>query len=370
MPLSPITDYNKITIAVTGLKYSKRINMFTKTNFTKKLFLAALTMLVGLSSFGQDDTEEKASGLTLSGSVDAYYRTSFHDAGLATTDPGTAFANQTGFALGMGNIIASYEGNKVGAVLDLVVGARGAGATFNSDIVDGIVNQAYVYWNVSEKTTLTMGRFNTFLGYEVIAPQANFNYSTSYLFSSGPFSHVGIKADFALSDDFSLMVGIMNPWDTNDITTSGEYSFGAQLGFYGQYLNFYYDSGENGGLGTEIDFTGGFDLSDNFFLGLNAAYDTNSAANSGFYGAAIYPQITTSESFAIGLRAEYFQPTDSSEAFGDAVTAFTLTGSYSVDNLILKPEFRLDSLKSGFVDSDNAASDNLSSFALAAIYSF
>ena len=80
------------------------------------------------------------------------------------------------------------------------------------------------------------------------APQANFNYSTSYLFSNGPFSHVGLKADFAISDDFSLMLGVMNPWDTNDITTTGEYSFGAQLGYKGQYLNFYYDSGKNGGL--------------------------------------------------------------------------------------------------------------------------
>ncbi|HAE72380.1 MAG TPA: porin, partial [Flavobacteriaceae bacterium] len=41
-----------------------------------------------------------------------------------------------------------------------------------------IVNQLYMYWNVSDKVTLTMGNFNTFLGYEVISPAANFNYST------------------------------------------------------------------------------------------------------------------------------------------------------------------------------------------------
>jgi len=343
----------------------------TNTKYIKNLFALAIMLFSSIAIVAQDEAdEEKAPALSISGSVDAYYRTAFADGGDATTDPGTAFANQTGFALGMGNLIASYEGKKVGAVLDLVVGPRGAGATFNTDIVDGIVNQAYVYWNVSEGTTLTMGRFNTFLGYEVIAPQANFNYSTSYLFSNGPFSHMGLKADFTLSDDFSLMVGIMNPWDTNDITTTGEYSFGAQLGFYGQYLNFYYDSGNNGGLGTEIDFTGGFDITDSFFFGINAAYDTNGAADSGFYGAALYPQITTSDSFAIGLRAEYFQVTDGSEAIGDAVTAFTLTGSYSLENFILKPEFRLDSLTDGFLDSDGASSDSLASFALAAIYSF
>ncbi len=351
----------------------------TNITYVKKILALALMLFSTLATFAQEEEEETKPALTFSGSVDGYYRTNFSGAPTFdvdgniltnTPDPGTAFANQTGFAVGMGNLIASYEGSKVGAVLDLVVGPRGAGATFNTDIVDGIVNQAYVYWNVSDKTTLTMGRFNTFVGYEVIAPQTNFNYSTSYLFSNGPFSHVGLKANFALSDDFSLMLAVMNPWDTNNITTTGEYSFGTQLGFYGQFLNFYYDSGENGGLGTEIDFTGGFDLSDSFFFGLNAAYTTNGAEDSGFYGVALYPQLSTSDSFALGLRAEYFQLTDGSEALGDAVTAFTLTGSYTVDNLILKPELRLDSLKAGFLDDKGSASDSLASFALAAIYAF
>ncbi|GAB5472190.1 MAG: hypothetical protein Mars2KO_02890 [Maribacter sp.] len=348
------------------------------TKYLKKILILSCVLLTSNNLLAQDEEDSKPA-LKFSGSVDGYYRTNFSgsptfddDGNLLTNtpDPGTAFANQTGFAVGMGNLIATYEGSKVGAVLDLVVGPRGAGATFNTDIVDGIVNQAYVYWNVSEATTLTLGRFNTFLGYEVIAPQANFNYSTSYLFSNGPFSHVGLKADFALSDDFSLMLAVMNPWDTNNITATGEYSFGAQLGFYGQFLNFYYDSGENGGLGTEIDFTGGFDLSDKFFLGINAAYDTNGAADTGFYGAALYPQLSTSDSFAIGLRAEYFQVTDGSESVGDAVTAFTLTGSYTVESLIIKPELRLDSLTDGFLDDDGAASDSLASFTLAAIYAF
>ncbi len=349
------------------------MNMITKTNFVKNIFLSAMLLFSTTAIIAQDDTEDEKPAISFSGSVDGYYRTAFADAESgASQDPGTAFANQTGFAVGMGNLIASYEAGKVGAVLDLVVGPRGAGATFSNDIVDGIVNQAYVYWNVSEGTTLTMGRFNTFLGYEVIAPQANFNYSTSYLFSNGPFSHVGLKADFTLSDDFSLMLGVMNPWDTNDVTTTGEVSFGAQLGFYGQYLNFYYDSGENGGLGTEIDFTGGFDLSDTFFFGLNAAYNTNGETDSGFYGVALYPQLAASDDFSIGLRGEYFALT--ADGAEDApVTALTLTGSFTEGNLIIKPEIRLDSWGNDFepfLDNDLNPKNSLSSFTLAAIYSF
>ena len=348
----------------------------------KKIILT-LILLGSINVFAQEDATEKK--LSISGSVDAYYQsylTASDDSGQSF---GTAFAGQTGFALGMGNIIASYQSGKVGAVLDLVTGPRGAGATFSNDIVDGIVNQAYAYWNVSESTTLTMGRFNTFLGYEVIAPVANFNYSTSYLFSSGPFSHVGLKADFALPDDFSLMLAVMNPWDTNDTSMTGEYSFGAQLGYKGQYLNLYYDSGANYGLGFEVDYIGGFDVSDEFFLGINAAYQTTSYVfddngdvlsddfKNGFYGAALYPQYTLSDDFALGLRGELFGYHAEEGEDLSSVFAATLTGSYSIDNLIIKPEIRLDSWSNWddrYFDADGEAASSLAAFTLAAIYSF
>ena len=316
--------------------------------------IITLSMLfMATTLFAQEEATEKK--LSISGSVDAYYQSYLTASDDTASAFGTAFAEQSGFALGMGNIILSYEGEKAGAVLDLVTGPRGAGATFSNDIVDGIVNQAYVYWNVSESTTLTFGRWNTFLGYEVIAPAANFNYSTSYLFSSGPFSHMGLKADFALSDDFSLMLAVMNPWDTNNTSTTGEYSFGAQLGYSDQYLNLY---------------TGGFDLADDFFLGINAAYNDNDGE--GFYGAALYPQLATSDNFSIGLRGEYY----GFHGDGDdlpSVIATTLTGSYTIDNLIIKPEVRLDSWSNFddiYIDADGEDSSSLAAFTLAAIYSF
>ncbi|CDF78030.1 conserved hypothetical protein (DUF1597) [Formosa agariphila KMM 3901] len=355
----------------------------------KKIFTLAL-LFATISIYAQDtiiEVEEvetiETKKFTISGSVDAYYQTYLTAPDNEGQSFGTAFADQSGFALGMGNVIFSYEGAKTGAVLDLVVGPRGAAATFNTDILDGIVNQAYVYWNVSDKTTLTFGRFNTFLGYEVIAPAANFNYSTSYLFSSGPFSHMGLKADFAISDDFSLMLAVTNPWDVNNTSYDGEYALGAQLGYKGQYLNLYYDSGANSGLGFEIDYTGGFDLTDAFYLGINAAYETTSYVfdddgneladdfTNGFYGVALYPQYTTSDAFAVGLRGEYFgyhaEEGDTSSVFG-----LTLTGSYTIESLIIKPEIRLDSWSDAtpYLDNDGVATDNLAAFTVAAIYAF
>jgi len=336
------------------------------TNFVKNLFLASFALVATATYAQEEETTEKK--FTLGGSVDAYFRTNLSSTDVGAQAPETSFADGTGFNLGMANLIASYESGKVGAVADLVFGPRGD-AAIGGDIPN--VNQLYAYWNVSEGTTLTFGRFNTYLGYEVISPTGNFNYSTSYLFSSGPFSHVGLKADFALSEDFSLMLAVMNPTDTNFNQETGAYALGAQLGYSGQFLNFYYDGGEV--LGFEVDYTGGFDISEEFFLGINAALATDEG--NGFYGAALYPQYATSETFTLGLRGEFFQPTidgiDTSDI--SSVLGLTLTGSFSVDALTIKPEIRLDSWSNDFepfLDNDGDATNSLSSFALAAIYSF
>ncbi|WP_282179490.1 outer membrane beta-barrel protein [Maribacter stanieri] len=331
------------------------------TKYVKNIFATGLLLFTAAGVVAQEEEESKK--VSISGSVDAYYQTNLSASDTTPQSFGSSFANELGFALGMANIIATYEGEKTGVVADVVFGPRGEEAVGGYNL-----NQLYAYWNVSEGTTLTMGRFNTYLGYEVISPVGNFNYSTSYLFSSGPFSHVGLKADFALSDDLSLMLAVMNVTDTNNNLT-GAYSAGAQLGYSGQFLNFYYDGGE--ALGFEIDYTGGFDLSDEFFLGINAAYADNEGE--GFSGAALYPQYATSDDFSIGLRGEYFSTRSDLIEDDPSVLALTLTGSYSVDNLIIKPEIRLDSWGNDvepYFDADGAASKSLSSFLIAAIYSF
>ena len=324
----------------------------------KKIILSAIVFVGAMTLNAQEDAPK----LSISGTVDAYYQTYLTASDDVSGSFGTSFADEAGFALGMANLVLSYEGEKTGVVADLVYGPRGDSAAGGYNL-----NQLYAYWNVSETTTLTAGRFNTYLGYEVISPAGNFNYSTSYLFSSGPFSHVGLKADFALGEDFSLMLAVMNPTDVNNNAT-GDYGLGAQLGYAGQYLNLYYDN--DSVLGFEIDYTGGFDLSESFFLGINGAYQVSDDA--GFYGAALYPQLATSESFSIGLRGELFGLHAKDVDDLPSVFATTLTGSYTVENLTIKPEVRLDSWSNDepYVDTDGVASKSLAAFTVAAIYSF
>ncbi|WP_373516237.1 outer membrane beta-barrel protein [Pricia sp.] len=358
------------------------------TKYIKNLFLLGLILFSTSTIFAQEEEmedEDTKPKFTISGSIDAYYRANLNgdnsadeETGAPNAAPGSSFANLPGFALGMANLIVGYDGEKAGFVADLVFGPRGTDAIFASPIYSAtgnIVNQLYGYWNVSDNVKLTLGNFNTFLGYEVISPVANFNYSTSYLFSYGPFSHTGLKADFTLSEDFSMMLAVMNQTDITELNLTGKYAYGAQLGYSGQYLNLLIDNGS-----YEIDYTGGFDLSDSFFLGINAAYFDGDEGIGNFAGAALYPQYATSENFTIGLRGEYFMETDGFGAIGvdaadgDAsVFAVTLTGSATIGNLMIKPELRLDTASDEseyFADSDLMAQKSLSSFVLAAIYSF
>ncbi len=341
-----------------------------------KLFkstLLSLSLFASTLVFAQEDTttEEVAIEETteeptfsISGSVDTYYRSSEYA-------PGTSFGNLPGFALGMANVVLSYEGEKSGFVADLVFGPRGADAVFNSTGSSNIVNQLYAYYNVSDSFTLTLGNFNTFLGYEVISPVANFNYTTSYMFSYGPFSHTGIKADIAVSDDVSIMLGVLNSTDMTEFQPLGDdYMFGAQVGLFGQYIN--YLGGGTAGV-SQIDFTGGINITDSFYLGLNAtSYSDDNDVE--FSGVALYPQYSFSDSFALGARYEAFSE-DGLGAIGSVSgegdnTSFTITGSYTSGNMIIKPELRLDTASGQFYSNADGATDSLSTFIVAAIYSF
>lgn len=342
-------------------------------------------LVAPVETVNASDKEKIKKKFAISGSVDAYFRANLNGSNNpednSTLAPATSFANLPGFSLGMANVIGEFSSGKVGAVADLVFGPRGADAVFGSQqevstpdgttIVSGnstIVNQLYAYWNVSDKVTLTIGNFNTFLGYEVISPTGNFNYSSTYMFSYGPFSHTGIKADFDLGNGFSLMTAIMNPTDATEFNPSGEYTGGLQIGYGFDQGSFYL----NGILSDDfyqLDLTGGIDVSEKLYLGINSTY-----AKDNFYGIALYAQQALTENLKAGFRGEYFS---NEGIFGNTVDNFvdlTLSLNYKVGDLTIIPEVRMDLASEDIYNlrtQDNPdLSNNLSSFVLAAVYQF
>lgn len=353
--------------------------------------------------------EEKT--FTLSGSIDTYAHSSLgyrnSSGGYAPT---TSFSNLRGFGLGMFNLIGSYQGEKVGFTADVVFGPRGYDAVFaNTYTNQRIVNQLFAYIKLGKAVTLNLGQFNTFLGYEVISPTLNFHYSTAYMFSYGPFNHTGLRADFDLGGGMVAKLAVMNPTDfvefndTKSVTLGGQFGYTNDAGgiwfnvLYGDQdgkLKDYDRFADNYSEGTlfQADITTGWNFSDAFYLGVNATYRTLSKgealvgpnivdvdnAGNGFMGVAVYPKITLSESFALGLRGEYFAVRKgyiapfTLDANGDAnVIDLTLSGNIKVGNLTLIPEVRIDKTSElSYVNKDGDAKDLMPSLTFAAVYKF
>jgi hypothetical protein len=358
------------------------------------------------------EEEETEPSFTLSGSIDTYFRTSFKTQNAFYGDayaPSTSFADFKGFSLGMVNLIATYSGEKAGFVGDIVFGPRGQAAVFGTASGQAIINQAYAFYKFNDKVTLNLGQFNTFVGYEVISPAVNFHYSTSYLFSWGPFNHTGARLDIAGENGFVAKLAVMNPTDIVEFNPVNTYTLGAQIGKTsdkgGVWLNLLYGD-QDGTLDEETagpfnasagslfqgDITLGYNLSEKFYLGFNASIqsiapgevtdfngditDAEGDATS-FTGFAVYPKLTLSENFALGLRAEYFSIKNAHlEIFGlddddnGNVMEFTLSGNYKAGGLTFIPEFRIDTTSedSFFVGSE--AKSLMPSFTLAAVYKF
>lgn len=324
------------------------------------------TLLLASSLIVTGQEKEDKGTFTLSGTVDVYGTTNFTKApgtpGILIANPGNANA----FGLGFANTVFAYEKGKAGVVADIAFGPKADDAN-----LAGAINQLYAYYNVSDKITVTAGQFNTFLGYEVISPAANFNYTVSYLFNAGPFSHTGVKLDYAASDDLSFMVALTNAHalTSADGNFADATQFGAQVGYKGQYLNFITGAVDAASAKDWIflDYTGGFDLSDSFYVGINAAYANSSNDNSGYQGVALYLQNTFSDTFALGFRPEFFTATGATDT---NVSAFTLTANTALtDNLKLITDLRFDSSDDMIIEAfPNETST--STLTIAAVYSF
>jgi hypothetical protein len=374
----------------------------------KKTIFTVLSLFTAVNLFAQDTTtkpEEKKNPFTFSGYVDTYFFGNLNapksKSNLGASGFERAFDQKAGqFQLGLAQTKMTYSTDKVDGVIDLTFGNHGDLGNYGNAqgrvLVGGkdatgtalAIKQAYLTWKATEKLSITAGQWGTHIGYEVIDAPVNFNYSLSNLFNNGPFYHTGIKATVATSAKTSLTFGLVNGIDSKDDNNS---KLGAMAQFYvspaegwNVYVNWL---GSDEGVDEKsyysiFDLTTSYQITEKFLLGVNAAYGTQSDLSWG--GAAIYAQASLSDKFGLGARYEYFDNKDGARALlnragmGTSVNSFTLTGNVIIsDNLLFKPEFRLDSYAKSaaglaqFEDKDGKyTKDSQSTFGGALIFKF
>lgn len=349
----------------------------------RKIFTAIIIAATSFSSaFAQDSTAKKGT-LTISGSIDAYYRYDFHNAkDSGRTNNYTSFTNsQNSFELGMASVKADYAIGKVDGVLDLGFGRRADEFSYNDNSTLVAVKQAYLSYAHSGKIKFTMGKWATHVGYELLDAYLNRNYSMDYMFSYGPFFHTGLKADITVSNNFAFMVGVVNPTDMVTASFTKKFII-AQVhaattnNKVGGYLNYVGGKDQDNNSTNQIDLVLTGVVSPKFNIGYNGTVKMlkpEGGSSASWWGSALYLNYDPTSIFGLTARGEYFSDKKGVAGFFNNIFDVTLSGNIKIDNLTIIPEFRVDTGKYPmfFKNTDSApTSKGTGEFILAATYHF
>ncbi len=188
-----------------------------------------------LESEGINYVETAQKGITLSGFVDTSYTEQFGGRGTAF-GPNQAFGHQfdvnnnsfniNAVKIALEKALPTTNTWAAGFRIDTMYGQDAKILSASDPELGGssvYLEQALVKVNipVGNGLQLYMGKFVTFLGYEVIESPANPNFSRGLLFTNAiPLTHTGIYADYKFNDTLEAKFGIVDGWNQSDSTPS------------------------------------------------------------------------------------------------------------------------------------------------------
>jgi hypothetical protein len=347
--------------------------------------------------------EEAPPKVSLSGTLDLYYMYNMNHPPVGANAAGRAFdVKNDSFSLGllMVNINKpTTDKSPLGYTAVLTVGKT-------ADIVHATepggmntykyLQQAYVTYVLPGKAPITVdfGKFVTMMGYEVIGPASNDNYSNSLLFTYAiPFYHTGLRVTYPFTPKLTGQLHIVNGWNDVEDDNGGK-SIGVQLAFNPSakmsfILNWMGgDEGANGGAGgigfatpgirnvNTIDLVGIYNLSSKIKLGANVDYASASAksgSGGNWSGEAVYLKYQFKPTTAGVLRLEHFEDNNGLRT-GPAQNVNEITATLEhvwKSNLVTRVEFRHDHAgAAGFFPSGSGGSKDQDTLTFAQIVKF
>jgi hypothetical protein len=353
---------------------------------------------------GINYVETAQKGITLSGYVDTSYTYQFAGAGEYApagpfaTNPSTGPANTHSALRQFDTSNNTFNINAVKIALEKALPDKNEWAAgfridtiygedakyLNDTAINGATNtsglaleQALVKFRipVGNGLDIYMGKFVTFLGYEVIESPANLNFSRGLLFTNLiPLTHTGVYADYKFNSTVEAKFGIVDGWNnstsssigngagagTNDSSSfgkaiTGQINVNAPGGNANITQSFIFSpDGEPGVVGQDNGPLAVYDIWGNWnptfikdsalLLGFNVDFGYNGASGSPaapaattvaeplgvsdsntFYGVALYAQYKFSKVFNLAGRLEYIHSDEAlNPKFGDG-------GSFGAD---------------------------------------
>lgn len=347
----------------------------------KKYLIAITVLMLKMNLSAQDSTKSPWSRIT--GSLDAYYRYNFNDPKAYPYNSPTSFTHSSNsFELGMASLRADHSFGKVAATIDLGFGKRAEEFAYNDEGTSLAIKQMYVTYAPASAIKFTFGTWATHVGYELVDAYLNRNYSMSYMFTNGPFTHTGLRADISLGSKNAFMLGISNPTDYRTAASMpksliAQFSTGSNDDKLKFYLNFVGGKQNDFKKVVQGDIVSTYAVSSKFSLGFNGTLQSVRLADSAFnwntskwWGAALYINVDPVSWFGVTIRGEYIGDKDEYLGLKHAV-APTLSGNFKINNLTIIPEFRFDNAGNAvFYKNTGETSKSTGSFILAAAYHF
>lgn len=388
----------------------------------------ALTPVASVTSSAEEESTPEPK-LSFSGYFDTYYFANLNRPSsrnnLGSSGISRGFDRYVGqFQLGMFLTRLSYAFKNTEVVGEIGYGPNAEYGSYGNDfryrwgtvIANStysaiLIKQAYINLKATEKLSFTMGQFGTHIGYEMIDAPLNFHYSINNTFNAGiPFYHLGLKANYAVSDKVSLMGGVVNGTDNMNDNNRGKSFIGQVALMPAEGLSIYFNtiqgneaSARANGQDTAsyfgvLDLVASYQLSERVGLTFWGMYGTLKGEFQGgaytpqaihWSGANIYATVKLTDNFSLGTRLEYFDNRQGARGLltngqGTDVETVTITGNLTLADgrLSIKPEFRFDHFRklSGangetvpqqFADADgNFTRNTQSTIGMAAVYKF
>jgi hypothetical protein len=355
--------------------------------------LGALVLTAAIISVGH------AEGPTVSGFIDTTYNYNFN--GQRTNTLRSFDANANTFQLQNAEaVIAGKSDKEISYRVDLNFGKDASVTNYlNANAGDEFdFQQAFISMPCPLTHGLvTVGKFVTPFGAEVIEAKDNFNTSRGHLFNFAiPLHHTGIKYDKSLGD-LGLTLGVVNGWDnineSNTINGNNGKTFLVQAakplgskvkvilgGAYGPEQAQTASSTLNGKARSLVDAIVTFNPSDKLSLVANADWGVEEIApsapsddnvNANWAGAALFAKYAFTNTLAGALRVETFDDDGSRTGTEQVLSSLTATLECKKNDVITRLELRQDkSSDKVYTDSDGALDDSQTTVGLQWIFSF
>ena len=369
---------------------------------TFNLFVSIFMVLALTSTAYANSALELLKDIEVHGFASSSYSYNFNKPSDNLNDLRVYDDDDNSFKFDTGELVFKKDASNIGDVgfrTDLTFGFSGP-KTNKSTGTNGVTTDddfdlqiGFVQYNapIGKGLMIDFGKFATHVGAEVMDGYDGWNYtfSRSFAFNFGPFTHTGVRMQYAVSDTVGVLAMISNGQDnqTDDNSAKG---FGGQIfwapkdnvalffNYFGSAESQTGDTNNTQDLRNFYDVVADIGLSKNVSLNMNFVYGTEDNANGrtldaewwGFSGIVRYD---VNKWFSLNLRGEVFDDKDGFRSgTTQKLTAFTITPEVRINNnMVVRAEYRHDdSDATPFTNDNGVGTDTQETVAFNALFYF